>query len=80
MRREFHARESKRIVGSEPLIRMIEMGQLFAETIRKNASDLHLVVGFPPMLRINGALFALGDLPPLSPQEAERLILSTLTK
>src|SRR3989344_3851761 len=30
--------------------------QLLELTIARNASDLHLVVGYPPMLRINGEL------------------------
>ena len=29
---------------------------LLEEVVRKNASDLHLQVGLPPMLRLDGAL------------------------
>ena len=34
-----------------------------------NASDLHLVVASPPMLRINGSLEFVNGMPPLSPEE-----------
>ncbi len=35
----------------------------------RNASDLHLVVGSPPMLRINGSLGSLDGMTPLHPEE-----------
>ena len=34
-----------------------------------NASDLHLVVASPPMLRINGSLEFVNGMPPLSPED-----------
>jgi len=44
-----------------------------------NASDLILVVGTPPVLRINGSI-RMSELPALNPNEAERLIFSMLNK
>jgi twitching motility protein PilT len=44
-----------------------------------NASDLILVVGTPPVLRINGSV-RMSELPALNPNEAERLIFSMLNK
>jgi len=45
----------------------------------KGASDLHLVVHSPPLVRIHGALQPLADTPPLTPDdlnEALRQIIS----
>jgi twitching motility protein PilT len=47
-------------------------------TIEKGASDLHITVGVPPQLRINGALAPL-DLPPLKGPDTKQLIYSILT-
>lgn len=44
-----------------------------------DASDLILVVGSPPVLRIGGLLKPM-DLEPLSPKEVERLVLSMMSK
>jgi len=44
-----------------------------------NASDLILVVGMPPVLRVDGKL-TLTELPILTPKEAERLIFSVLNE
>lgn len=55
-----------------------DIRELFTETLRKNASDLHILVGFPPMLRINGALIAVGNLRPFTASDCEKLILTTL--
>ncbi|HTG53198.1 MAG TPA: hypothetical protein VL980_00060, partial [Gemmatimonadaceae bacterium] len=40
--------------------------------IQQNASDLHLKVGRPPVLRINGDLSSL-DIPPLRPEDLKVL-------
>ena len=34
----------------------MDIQQLFSEAVRLEASDLHLIVGFPPMLRVSGKL------------------------
>jgi len=39
----------------------VNLESYFDEVIKRNASDLHIAVGFPPMLRIDGALIAIGD-------------------
>jgi twitching motility protein PilT len=53
--------------------------ELFAEAGRLEASDLHLLVGFPPMLRVNGALGIISGLQVLSTADIEQLIFSILT-
>ena len=53
----------------------VEMSDLLQLTVDEGASDLHIRVGLPPMLRIHGALSPL-DMPPLVPEDAERLMKS----
>lgn len=57
----------------------MDIKQLFAETSRLDASDLHLLVGFAPILRIAGKLTAVEGLPVLTIEEIEKLIFSILT-
>jgi len=45
----------------------------------RNASDLHLVVGSPPMLRINGSLGSLDEMTPLSPEEISEAFVQLTT-
>ncbi|EDK72457.1 type IV pilus assembly protein, pilus retraction protein PilT [candidate division TM7 genomosp. GTL1] len=51
---------------------------LLEEVVRKRASDLHLQVGLPPMLRIDGALTPVSGYDALSEEEVERLIFAIL--
>ena len=44
-----------------------------------NASDLHLVVGSPPMLRIDGSLEYVHGMPPLSPEEISQAFAELTT-
>lgn len=53
--------------------------QLLDLTIARNASDLHLSVGFPPTLRINGELIAIPGEEIITPQIIESLIMPLLT-
>ena len=48
--------------------------QLFSEAIRLKASDLHLIVGYPPMLRVDGKLVGVEGQKPLSTIDTETLI------
>ncbi|MDP6631445.1 MAG: type IV pilus twitching motility protein PilT [Kiritimatiellia bacterium] len=53
----------------------VEMNDLLQLTVDEGSSDLHLTVGVPPMLRINGGLQPL-DCPKLTPEDTERLMKS----
>ena len=53
----------------------IEMSDLLNLVVEEGASDLHLEVGVPPVLRLSGSLAPL-DTPPLGPEDTERLIKS----
>ena len=52
--------------------------ELFYLMKNKGASDLHLTVGVPPILRINGELFAT-PFDPLTPEQTQALIYSIMT-
>ena len=56
----------------------IRIEMLLQEVINQHASDLHLQVGLPPMLRIDGALTPVANTPSLDGETTERLIFSIL--
>ncbi|MAG59949.1 type IV pili twitching motility protein PilT [Candidatus Woesebacteria bacterium] len=57
----------------------MEIQQLLQLTVDRKASDLHLVVGVPPTLRVDGVLIKVHNEAPLTPDEMDRLIKSILT-
>lgn len=52
--------------------------QLLDLTIQRNASDLHLSVGFPPILRIHGDLIPVPGETPSTPEQIESLVAPLL--
>lgn len=48
------------------------------EVVKKDASDLHLQVGLPPMLRVDGALKPVPDAPVLDEDSVEKLIFAVM--
>lgn len=56
----------------------LKIESLLEEVIRKNASDLHLQVGLPPMLRVDGALTPVMAIDPLDEQAVESLVFAIL--
>lgn len=57
----------------------MDLTELLNLGVEKGASDIHITVGRPPMLRVNGELFSL-DRDILRPEEAERLIFEALSE
>ncbi len=55
--------------GIDELLRMV---------VDREASDLHIKAGSPPGLRIDGELVPVEDMPPLTPDDTERLITSIM--
>jgi len=55
---------------TEVLVKMVDMG----------ASDLHLTVGAPPTVRIDGALQQLEGYPPLTPPVVQRVLYAAITQ
>ncbi len=51
---------------------------LLEEVIKKKASDLHLQVGLPPMLRVDGALIPVNGTAPLTEETVEALVFAIL--
>src|SRR6195952_4998367 len=51
---------------------------LLEEVVKKKASDLHLQVGLPPMLRVDGALVPVNGSPILTEEMVETLIFAIL--
>lgn len=58
---------------------MVNLKSFFKEAIKKDASDIHLVGGELPMLRVEGELIEL-DTKPLAAKELETAIFGLITK
>ncbi|HQN10240.1 MAG TPA: type IV pili twitching motility protein PilT, partial [Thermoanaerobaculia bacterium] len=56
----------------------MDLTELLKFVTKKEASDLHLKPGRPPLLRINGRLVPLKT-DPLQPKEIEDMVLTILT-
>ena len=60
---------------------MIGLEDLLKAAVESGASDLHITVGLPPMLRVTGKLKAMeDDLRRLSASDTERLVMSMMSK
>ncbi|HOP81401.1 MAG TPA: hypothetical protein PLZ21_12625, partial [Armatimonadota bacterium] len=56
----------------------VHMDDLLREATERGASDLHLSVGLPPTIRIDGKLTSL-SYNPLAPNDIQRLVYDILT-
>lgn len=54
--------------------------ELLELTIERQASDLHIVAGYYPMLRIHGVLFSLTFLPIISKKDTELMFLELISE
>lgn len=57
----------------------MDIQELLKITIKEKASDLHLLAGVPPALRVDGSLMYLSEHGILAPQVIEEMIFSLLT-
>ena len=57
---------------------MIELSKLFIEAYGKNASDIHITVGVPPILRVDGALTHADSFDILTPADTEAVAMNIL--
>lgn len=57
----------------------MEIHELLDLTIKNNASDLHLLPGIPPAVRVDGTLRYLSNLPAVGAQEIETMLFSLLS-
>ncbi len=58
----------------------MQLQELLAEVVKQNASDLHITVGKPPTIRVNDQLIPIANREVITPEIAENLVLSLLTK
>ncbi len=58
---------------------LVSMTDLLKLTVERKASDLHLVAGFKPAIRINGEIHET-EFPVLSPEDVESLVFSIITQ
>lgn len=57
----------------------MDIKELLEIAVKTGASDLHIKVGSPPLLRVYGDLIALEQLTPITPEEAKKLAYSMLS-
>jgi twitching motility protein PilT len=57
---------------------LLDITELLRLTVERKASDLHICVGRPPIVRVDGSLVNL-DYPPMSAADTRRLIYGILT-
>lgn len=58
----------------------MELHELLTACVNQKASDLHLSSGLPPLMRLNGDLIPLPDSQVLVDQEAEKMILGSMSE
>jgi twitching motility protein PilT len=56
----------------------MELVDILKQAVGAGASDIHLVVGKPPMMRLDGDIQEIAGFPPLTADESKRLIYSIL--
>lgn len=59
---------------------MLDINELLAEVVRRGGSDLHITVGVPPMMRLNGELMPLESMPVLGKRDTQDLVFSIMTE
>jgi twitching motility protein PilT len=57
---------------------MVNINSLLKLTMERQASDLHITVNSSPIIRIDGTLYVLKDLPVLDTDDTKALIYSIL--
>ena len=57
---------------------VLKIESLLEECVKRNASDLHLQYGLPPILRIDGVLLPIAGIPALTEDALKSLIFTTL--
>lgn len=56
----------------------MDIQQLLKTTVQMNASDLHLVVGIPPCVRMDGALMSLPGMSAITPPQMETMVFALI--
>jgi twitching motility protein PilT len=58
---------------------VLDLDNLLRESVQRQASDIHIKVGSPPYLRIDGRLTAIGS-EPVTPADTERIAFAIMPK
>jgi twitching motility protein PilT len=58
---------------------MLTLAEMLHKALQSGASDLHLTIGTPPQLRVDGKLHPMEELPALTPADTKRLSYSVMT-
>ncbi len=66
------------VEAAAPLSTDVTIEALLEECVNRNASDLHIQVGLPPMLRLDGVLRPITTYPILDDKTVQELIFATL--
>ena len=64
---------------NQPSSYPVTLEQLLRLTVEKKGSDLHIVVGMPPCIRIDGDIIK-QDFPPMKPADVENLLMEIMTE
>ena len=64
--------------GAATPAKTIKIETLLEECVKRNASDLHIQVGLPPILRVDGALIPIAGISTLTEDAIQKLVFSTL--
>ncbi len=64
----------------DPRASRVQLGDLLDRVLRVGGSDLHLSVGAPPVVRVQGELRRIEGMPPLNGSDVRRLVLGMLTE
>jgi twitching motility protein PilT len=69
---------SMRTLGTEAP--RVDIGELLELVLEREASDLHITAGSPPLLRVHGSLTRLVQFPELTADEIRRMVYAILTQ
>ncbi len=64
--------------AASPSASDVKIEFLLDECVKRNASDLHIQYGLPPILRVDGALIPIGGMPSLNERMIQDLVFATL--
>jgi twitching motility protein PilT len=65
---------------ADPRAKRVQLDDLLDRVVRLGGSDLHLTVGSPPVVRLQGELRRMEGLPPLNGSDVRRMVLGILTE
>src|SRR3989338_7618194 len=56
----------------------MEFIDILKAAVNRGASDIHIMIGKPPMVRLKGEIVPVGDFPAITAEESKRIIYSIL--